>query len=110
MGPEKVERLTDYGIQGTDSDLTKKMVTSIGLKYSMMTPYTSFVAVAETIKNPQGDGTDVAQPSALPLHVSSLSVGGYTTGSEPGMLLLALGGLLGGIVFKRKREYRRGRS
>ncbi len=107
---KKVERLTDYGIQGTDSDLTKKMVTSIGLKYSMMTPYTSFVAVAETIKNPQGDGTDVAQPSALPLHVSSLSVGGYTTGSEPGMLLLALGGLLGGIVFKRKREYRRGRS
>ncbi|MCI8660587.1 MAG: VWA domain-containing protein [Lachnospiraceae bacterium] len=103
---KKVERLTDYGNQGTDSELTKRMVTSIGLKYSMMTPYTSFVAVAETVRNPQGDSTDVAQPSALPLHVTSLSVGGYTTGSEPGILLLALGGLMVwsmGIFRKRKR-------
>lgn len=101
-----MERLTDYGNQGTDSELTKRMVTSIGLKYSMMTPYTSFVAVAETVRNPQGDSTDVAQPSALPLHVTSLSVGGYTTGSEPGILLLALGGLMVwsmGIFRKRKR-------
>lgn len=104
---KKLERLTDYGTGGTDSALTKKMVTSIGLKYSMMTPYTSFVAVSETVRNPQGNSTDVAQPSALPLHVSSLSVGGYTTGSEPGSLLLALGCLLimaGGIVLQRKKK------
>lgn len=91
---KKVERLTDYNTCGTDSELTKKMVTSIGLKYSMMTPYTSFVAVAETIRNPEGDSRDVAQPSPLPLHVSSLSVGGYTTGSEPGTLLLLPAALL----------------
>ena len=57
----------------------------------MMTPYTSFVAVTETISNPDGAGSDVKQPSVLPLHVSNLSVGGYTTGSEPGTVLLILG-------------------
>ncbi|RKJ07164.1 VWA domain-containing protein [bacterium D16-54] len=86
-----VERLTDYGGRGTDSKLAKILVTSLGLKYSMMTPYTSFVAVTETISNPDGAGSDVKQPSVLPLHVSNLSVGGYTTGSEPGTVLLILG-------------------
>lgn len=70
------------------------MVTALGLKYSMMTPYTSFVAVTETVRNPEGEGSDVIQPSALPLHVSSLAVGGYTTGSEPGTWLFLTGALL----------------
>lgn len=91
---KKVERLMDYGAPATDSALTKKIVTAIGLKYSMMTPYTSFVAVTETIRNPEGEGKDVTQPSALPLHVSSLAVGGYTTGSEPGAWILLLGTML----------------
>ena len=44
--------------------------------------------------NPEGGGKDVTQPSALPLHVSSLAVGGYTTGSEPGAWILLLGTML----------------
>ncbi len=91
---KKIERLTDYGAASTDSGLTSKMVTALGLKYSMMTPYTSFVAVTETVRNPEGEGSDVIQPSALPLHVSSLAVGGYTTGSEPGTWLFLTGALL----------------
>ncbi len=102
---KKVERLTDYGAQKTDSELTKEMVTSIGLKYSMMTPYTSFVAVTETIRNPEGESSDVSQPSALPLHVSSLAIGGYTTGSEPGSWILLLGViLLAFILFFRNSK------
>lgn len=91
---KKIERLTDYGAASTDSGLTSKMVTALGLKYSMMTPYTSFVAVTETVRNPEGEDSDVIQPSALPLHVSSLAVGGYTTGSEPGTWLFLTGALL----------------
>ncbi len=91
---KKIERLTDYGAASTHSGLTSKMVTALGLKYSMMTPYTSFVAVTETVRNPEGEGSDVIQPSALPLHVSSLAVGGYTTGSEPGTWLFLTGALL----------------
>ncbi len=105
---KRIERLTDYGGSGTDSKLAKKLVTSLGLKYSMMTPYTSFVAVTETIRNPNADSTDVKQPSVLPLHVSSLSVGGYTTGSEPGGMLLLLVVLwIGGAGFLRFRRNRR---
>lgn len=95
---KKVERLTDYGAGRTDSELTKEMVTSIGLKYSMMTPYTSFVAVTETVRNPEAESSDVSQPSALPLHVSSLAVGGYTTGSEPGAWILFSGAMLLALV------------
>lgn len=91
---KKIERLTDYGAGSTDSDLTKQLVTTLGLKYSMMTPYTSFVAVTETVRNPEGEANDITQPSPLPLHVSNLAVGGYTTGSEPGTWLFLMGALL----------------
>jgi Ca-activated chloride channel family protein len=105
---KRIEQLTDYGGNGTDSKLAKKLVTSLGLKYSMMTPYTSFVAVTETIRNPNADSMDVNQPSVLPLHVSSLSVGGYTTGSEPGGMLLLLVILwIGGAGFLHYRRKRR---
>ena len=88
---KRVERLTDYGCSDTDPSV-KQQVTSLGLKYTMMTPYTSFVAVTETIRNKTGLADDVKQPLPLPKNVSELAVGeGYTVGSEPdGLLLLAL--------------------
>ena len=41
----RVERLTDYGITEDLQANAKKEVTELGLRYSMMTPYTSFIAV-----------------------------------------------------------------
>ena len=65
-------------------------MTALGLDYSMMTSYTSFVAVMDEVRNTTGEGRDVDQPLPLPLHVSDLAVGrGYTIGSEPDILLLA---------------------
>lgn len=85
---KRVERLTDYGCNDTDPSV-KQQVTSLGLKYTMMTPYTSFVAVTETIRNKTGFADDVKQPLPLPKNVSELAVGeGYTVGSEPNSLLL----------------------
>lgn len=87
----KVENLVDYGFHGEDEEAVKKEVTELGLKYSMMTPYTSFIAVTETICNNTGESTDVNQPLPLPKHVSNFAVAsGYTTGSEPGFVLLAV--------------------
>lgn len=88
----KVERLTDYGLNAPDQEEVKKEVTEIGLKYSMMTPYTSFIAVSEIVRNKDKKSTDVDQPLPLPSHVSSLAVGtGYTLGSEPeGIMMLCL--------------------
>ena len=86
---KKIERLTDYGMNENNPDI-KKEVTQIGLTYSMMTPYTSFIAVVDTIRNPEKESKDVDQPLPLPLEVSDLAVGGYRIGSEPGDLILAL--------------------
>lgn len=83
---KRVERLTDYGISPNNPDV-KDEVTQLGLNYHMITPYTSFIAVIDTVRNPDGDSTDVDQPNPLPLGVSNLAVG-YRIGSEPGEIIL----------------------
>lgn len=87
----RVERLTDYGITEDLQANAKKEVTELGLHYSMMTPYTSFIAVTEKVRNTEGKSTDVKQPLPIPMNVSEWAIGnGYTVGSEPGSLLLVL--------------------
>lgn len=83
---KRVERLTDYGISNSNPDV-KDEVTQLGLSYHMITPYTSFIAVIDTVRNPDGNSTDVDQPLPLPLEVSNLAVG-YRIGSEPGEIIL----------------------
>ncbi len=101
---KRVEMLTDYSSK--TGDQVKKEVTSIGLKYSMVTPYTSFVAVVEEIRNPEGDSKDVNQPNKLPFGVSGLAVGGgYMTGAEPGGMLPGL--LLAAAILLRTAYYRK---
>ena len=98
-----MERLTDYG-RSEDDPKVRAEVTQIGLDHHMITPYTSFIAVLDTVRNPEGDSTDVAQPLPLPLEVSNLAVG-YRIGSEPGdimfigMLMVLL--LLSALVKRR---------
>ncbi|MCL1982421.1 MAG: VWA domain-containing protein, partial [Clostridiales bacterium] len=83
----KVESLMDYGLGRADEDAVKKEVTAIGLKYSMMTRYTSFVAVIDEVRNADKNSADVDQPLPLPLHVSNLAVG-YGVGAEPSDIVL----------------------
>lgn len=103
---KRVERLSDFGTYN-DNEAIKEEVTRIGLTYSMATSYTSFVAVLETIRNPETESTDVEQPNPLPLQVSNLAIGsGYMVGSEPGVWgLMATAGVLVAIGFgKRHRQ------
>jgi len=101
---KRVERLTDYGIGGDDSAIQAE-VTKIGLNYHMITPYTSFVAVLDIVRNPDGESTDVDQPLPLPLEVSDLAVG-YRIGSEPtGVILFGMPAVimvLSAILKKRR--------
>lgn len=48
---KRIERLTDYGLSNDNPDV-KAEVTRLGLTYSMLTPYTSFIAVTEKVRNP----------------------------------------------------------
>lgn len=101
---KKVERLTDYGMTNDNPDV-KDEITQLGLTYNMLTPYTSFIAVVETIRNPDGNALDTDQPLPLPLEVSDFAIGGYMMGSEPGELFLAAMFLgLTALQFMRMRK------
>ncbi|MBD5444769.1 MAG: VWA domain-containing protein [Lachnospiraceae bacterium] len=103
---KRVERLTDYGTNGNNDDVRAE-VTQIGLEHTMITPYTSFIAVLDVVRNPEGEATDVDQPLPLPLEVSNLAVG-YRIGSEPGTMILvcamAVFVLMPVIIKKRKLQ------
>lgn len=105
---KRLERLTDYGSIRNDPSI-KEEVTKLGLTYNMATPYTSFIAVIDTVKNPEGRSTDVDQASPLPLKVSNLALGGgYMTYSEPGtiFMIFAMAGVLGIHVLRLYRKKR----
>ena len=100
----RIARLSDFNF-GKENTETQQEVTSLGLNYSLLTPYTSFVSVLETIRNKEGKGTDVNQPLPLPANVSNLAVGGYGVGDEPEMIVLvavALAALFLTALYKRR--------
>lgn len=105
---KKVDTLTGYGYARED-ETTRAAITDIGLTYSMVTPCTSFVAVLDTVRNETGESTDVEQPNPLPRGVSSLSIGGYLMGAEPGdpmFLLMTAAALAGAWKGRRKKKCR----
>lgn len=104
----KLDQLAGFGSIRNDSSV-KDDITRLGLDYNMTTPYTSFVAVVEEIRNPDGESKDVNQASPLPLQVSNLAVGGgYTAYSEPGGI--ALGVILTAVsLFSILRKSKRNR-
>ncbi len=69
---ERIARLSDYGRTGSD---VKGEVLELGIKYSLMTEYTSFVAVDKEIRN-NGEVVTVKQPLPMPDGVSDYAVGG----------------------------------
>lgn len=108
----KLDQLAGYGSTRND-DSVKEEITKIGLDYNMTTPYTSFVAVVEEVRNETGDSKDVNQASPLPLQVSNLAVGGgYTAYSEPGGIVLGViltAVSLSSILYQNKRKRKQGR-
>jgi len=68
---ERIAKLDDYGKVGSD---VKDEVTRLGLKYHLMTQYTSFVAVDKIIRK-TGEVVTVKQPLPLPQGVSDYAVG-----------------------------------
>ncbi len=58
------------------SDERVKEVTQLGLKYNLMTEYTSFVAIDSQVRTDGSKGTQVKQPLPLPEGVSNYAVGG----------------------------------
>lgn len=102
-----LDRIAGYGSVRND-DSVKEEIIRLGLEYNMVTPYTSFVAVTETVRNTSGESSDVDQALPLPQRVSNLAVGGgYSKYSEPELLMLALP-LAAAVIGKRRKNKRSG--
>ncbi len=101
----RIAELSDYGARNLAAEKVRD-ITSLGLKYSLLTQYTSFIAVREEVRNPSGSAKDVDQPLPLPLGVSDLAIGGGTeNGSEPELVWLVTAfGLMALIMILRRRR------
>ena len=89
---KRLERLYVFPRAADDS---RDEILALGLKYSLLTSVTSFVAVDETVRVPDGRAKNVKQPLPLPAGVSNLAVGGELQPMpEPEWTLLAGAGLM----------------
>jgi len=73
---ERIRTLSDYssgGYGGTDE--YKPEIIELGLKYNLLTAFTSFLAIDNDIRNKEGNLTTVNQPLPLPEGVSDYAVG-----------------------------------
>ena len=81
----RIANLSDFGDREVGPEAAAE-ITSLGLKYGLLTRYTSFVAVHEVVRN-TGAAQAVDQPLPLPAGVSDLAVG-VTSGPEPELFWL----------------------
>jgi Ca-activated chloride channel family protein len=74
---ERIRTLSDFASAGYDgSDEYKPAIIELGLKYNLLTSYTSFIAIDNDIRNKEGNSTTVNQPLPLPEGVGDNAVGG----------------------------------
>jgi Ca-activated chloride channel family protein len=59
-----------------ESDERVKEIVKLGIKYNLLTAYTSFVAIDSEIRNKEGQAQTIKQALPLPEGVSNLAVGG----------------------------------
>ena len=71
----RIQLLADYNNIREDSGRVKE-VTRLGLKYNLLTNYTSFVAIDQKVRNVGGKQEVVEQVLPLPQGVSDYAVGG----------------------------------
>ncbi len=73
----RIQLLDDYGsvrgYSGADSTLIKEIIR-LGIKYNLLTSYTSFIAIDSLIRRDSGDIVTVKQPLPLPEGVSDYAL------------------------------------
>jgi Ca-activated chloride channel homolog len=77
----RIATLGDFGF-AEPTTLAKNEIIALGLKYNLLTDYTSFVAVARKVVNPSGAAKNVEQPLPLPDGVANSAVGPSADGAD----------------------------
>jgi Ca-activated chloride channel family protein len=101
----RIAHISDFNPRHANPE-NREEIVSLGLTYNLLTAFTSFVAVDEIVRNPDGNSKDAKQPLPLPKGVSNLAVGGMNQVPEPELVLMGL--LMLGLVLiellKRKKS------
>jgi Ca-activated chloride channel family protein len=104
----RIADLSDFGPANPTEERVAE-ITRLGLAYSLLTRYTSFVAVQELVRRTTDGADDVDQPLPLPAGLSDRAVG-VTSGPEPDILWLAaiVAAWFGAASLLRARRRRQG--
>ena len=98
---ERIRLISDYAAFDHDS-VRIKNVTELGLRYNLLTNYTSFIAVHDKVRNKTGEDTSLVMPVPLPEGLNnnalasapSLGAAVIVTGGIPGSYGDPSGGVL----------------
>jgi Ca-activated chloride channel family protein len=88
----KIALLADYNKVNPDDERVKK-ITNLGLTYSLLTDYTSFIAADSKVRTEGGQAITVQQPLPLPHGVSNNAVA-YRAATGSGIHKSLSGGVL----------------
>ncbi len=102
----RIQQLSDQeALEGGSGQ--REAITALGLRYSLLTQYTSFIAVDEIVRTAEA-AVPVNQPLPLPQGVSNLAVGGEVGAAVPStpepaawLSLLVVIALVGAALSKR---------
>jgi Ca-activated chloride channel family protein len=100
---DRISALSDFA----QRDANRDQVLALGLKYNLLTRFTSFIAVHQVVRA-TGQAVEVDQPSPLPEGVEESAVG-MESGPEPALWLL-LGMLAAAAIWQQRRTVRHGSS
>jgi len=102
----RIQSLSDQeSLEG--SAAFKERITELGLKYSLLTQYTSFIAVDKVVRNPAPQNSvDVNQPLPMPQGVSDLALGSEVPSTPEPETLGALAVVLSMLAMLRRRARR----
>jgi Ca-activated chloride channel family protein len=87
-------------------DPTRAEILRLGLAYSLLTDYTSFIAIDKVVRNPGGHGVDVDHPQPLPAGVEETAVAAVPSTPEPEFYALAIVAGLAAWWAQRRRRAR----
>lgn len=104
----RIAEIGDYVNLDHADEVRVGQITELGLKYNLLTKYTSFVAVDEVVRRTTPELSTVKQPLPLPAGVPEEAVGqNISTAPEPGSTALMLTtALLGPLLYLRRRRQR----
>ncbi|RYF64051.1 MAG: PEP-CTERM sorting domain-containing protein, partial [Comamonadaceae bacterium] len=101
----RIAALSDQEALQAGDDL-RQAITDLGLKYSLLTQYTSFIAVDQVVRNTTGAAAGVNQPLPLPQGVGENALGAEVPSTPEPETLGAVAVALSVLLMLRRRARR----